>query len=316
VPVPEVSVIMNCYNGEQYLKEAIDSIYAQSYQDWEIIFWDNASTDGSPAIARGYDSRLRYFHGDTNVPLGAARKLAIAEAKGTWIGFLDTDDLWHAEKLSTQLRAVAGTDHVLCYGGVAEITPRGDVIREVIPLHTSGDMLEAQLLQFDINMVTPLLRREALERYQLSFDPVVTASEEYNLFIRLLAKGTGSAIPEVLGAWRISPGSLTDRQISKLHGERRYTLEQVQAENPGIADRHPAAFREAYARGDYYEARYLMSQGKRLAASRLLARNADVHLRYGMLAGAALIPGAWSAIHGNLLKRKLLPRLFGTARYK
>ncbi|MEN2712055.1 glycosyltransferase family 2 protein [Sphingomonas sp. NPDC092331] len=314
--MPEVSIVMNCYNGERYLKEAIDSIYAQDFQDWEIIFWDNASTDASGAIAQQYDSRLRYFRAEENVPLGAARKLAMQQARGTWVGFLDTDDLWLPNKLSTQLAALSGTEHVLCYAGVSEVTPDLRPIREVVPRYPSGDMFERQLLQFDINMVTPLLRRETLDRHGLGFDPSVTASEEYNLFIRLLAHGTACAVPQVLGVWRISPGSLTDRAIGRLHEERRYTLDQVQRENPGIADRHPAAFREAYARGDYYEARYRMSLGQRLASFRLLAGNAATDLRYGALALAALVPGLWGLIHGNYLKRKLLPRLLGVARYK
>lgn len=317
LPVPEVSVIMNCYNGERYLRAAIDSVLAQDFADWELVFWDNASTDASASIVQSYaDPRIRNLRGETNVPLGHARKLAVAEARGKWVGFLDTDDLWLPNKLSAQLEALAGRDDVLCYAGITEIEPDGTPIRELLPRYPSGDMLEAQLNQFDINMVTPLIRRAALIDHGISFDPSVTASEEYNLFIRLLAKGTACAVPLVLGAWRISPGSLTDRAIGRLHIERRYTLDQVQAENPGIAASHRDAFREAYARGDYYEARYKMSQGQRLTAFRLLARNAAVDLRYAGLAPATLIPGLWQAIHGNLLKRKLLPMVLGIARYK
>ncbi|HEY2399610.1 MAG TPA: glycosyltransferase family 2 protein, partial [Steroidobacteraceae bacterium] len=111
--MPEVTVIMNCYNGERYLREAIDSVFAQTFADWEIIFWDNASTDGSADIARSYtDPRMRYFRGERNVPLGEARKLALAQARGEWIGFLDTDDLWYPQKLARQIGALQGNDHV------------------------------------------------------------------------------------------------------------------------------------------------------------------------------------------------------------
>ena len=58
---PLVSIIMNCYNSERFLKEAIDSVYAQTYSNWEIIFWDNASTDDSATIANSYDERLKYY---------------------------------------------------------------------------------------------------------------------------------------------------------------------------------------------------------------------------------------------------------------
>ena len=58
---PLVSIIMNCFNGERYLREAIDSIYAQTYSNWEVIFWDNASIDSSYKIASSYDSKIKLF---------------------------------------------------------------------------------------------------------------------------------------------------------------------------------------------------------------------------------------------------------------
>lgn len=69
------------------MKEAIDSVYAQTYKDWEIVFWDDASTDRSPQIARSYDSRLRYFRCDKTVPLYTARNLALEQARGNTLHF-------------------------------------------------------------------------------------------------------------------------------------------------------------------------------------------------------------------------------------
>ena len=91
---PLVSIIMNCYNGEQYLKEAIDSIYAQTYNNWEVIFIDNCSTDNSAEIAKSYeDERIKYHKVRKNIPLYAARNIAINKCNGEYIGFLDCDDI-------------------------------------------------------------------------------------------------------------------------------------------------------------------------------------------------------------------------------
>lgn len=98
-----VSVIMNCLNGEKYLNEAIDSVYAQTYKDWEIIFWDNASTDSSAEIARSYDERLRYFKGEETIPLGAARNKALKNCRGEYVAVLDCDDVWFPAKLKKQM---------------------------------------------------------------------------------------------------------------------------------------------------------------------------------------------------------------------
>ena len=96
---PLVSVIMNCHNGERFLREAIDSVYAQTYSNWEIIFWDNVSTDDSSSIAQSYDNRLRYYLSEGFTSLGMARELAVQKSNGEYVAFLDCDDLWLPEKL-------------------------------------------------------------------------------------------------------------------------------------------------------------------------------------------------------------------------
>lgn len=309
--MPKVSVMMNCYNGERYLRQALESVTAQSFEDWEIIFWDNASADGTAAIARNYDPRLRYFRSQSTIPLGAARRQAMLQAQGEWVAFLDCDDYWLPHKLERQLKEVEGTSHVLCYAGIVEVNPDGSKIREVLPQCPTGWMLETQLTQFDINMVTPLLRRSALAEFCLSFDDNVTASEEYNLFVRLAARGSFASIAEVLGVWRISPGSLTDRSISKWGEERYYTLDQLKSENPGIEEKYPAAFREAYARGDYYRARYLMSVGQATMARQLMSKIVGDDPRYRLLWLASFWPVFWNFLHSSFLKRVALPKLAG-----
>ena len=102
--VPTVSVIMNCLNCEKYLREAIDSVFAQTYEDWEIIFWeDAASKDDSEEIARSYGSKLRYFRSDVSLPLYGSRNLAVQKARGKYIAILDCDDMWVPTKLEEQI---------------------------------------------------------------------------------------------------------------------------------------------------------------------------------------------------------------------
>ena len=100
---PLVSIIVNCYNGEKYLQDAINSIYAQSYQNWEIIFWDNNSNDNSAEIALSCDKKLRYYKSQSTTTLGKARAQAVSKAKGEYLAFLDCDDLWHTKKIEKQI---------------------------------------------------------------------------------------------------------------------------------------------------------------------------------------------------------------------
>lgn len=307
--MPQVTVVMNCHNGERDLHQAIDSVLAQTFQDWEIVFWDNASTDATADIAKSYGGRLRYFRSPELLTLGHARRAAVEQARGDWIAFLDCDDWWFANKLQVQMEAVARTPCVLCYAGVEEVSESGQTIRLDRPRPGTGDLFERLLLQFDINMVTPLLRREVLVRHGLNFEPEVTASEEYNLFMRVAAKGAVLALPDVLGVYRVSSGSLTNRQISRWSTERHFTLDQLERENPGIESRYPRAFREARARGDYYLARYLVSLGDIRQAREVMKRITRVDWRYRALLAALYLPGAWNAIHRGGFKRILATRL-------
>ena len=115
---PLVSILMNCYNGEEYLKEAIDSVINQSYSNWEIIFWDNKSNDHSREIFLKFDdSRLKYFHAEKFTNLSEARNLAIEKANGKLITFLDVDDVWDNNKLLNQYNfsyQLKGNQHEFC----------------------------------------------------------------------------------------------------------------------------------------------------------------------------------------------------------
>ena len=70
---------MNFFNGEHYLRDAIDSVINQTYKDWEVIFWDNGSTEKSSEIAKLFGNRIQYFYTPTTYPFGKARNLAIQE---------------------------------------------------------------------------------------------------------------------------------------------------------------------------------------------------------------------------------------------
>ena len=95
-----VSVIINCYNGEKFLEKAINSIYAQTFSDWEIIFFDNKSSDRSASIAKKFDRKLKYYCATKHISLGEARNEAILLCSGKWVCFLDVDDVFfHLEDI-------------------------------------------------------------------------------------------------------------------------------------------------------------------------------------------------------------------------
>src|SRR5262245_32159351 len=99
---PLISCILPVFNGERYLREALKSIFQQTYQPLEIIVTDDGSTDGTAAIVADYGEDIRYLR-QANAGAPAARNLGLRAARGEFIAFLDADDLWHREKLARQM---------------------------------------------------------------------------------------------------------------------------------------------------------------------------------------------------------------------
>ena len=100
-----VSIIMTCHNGELYLKKAMDSLFQQTYTEWELIFYDNYSNDTSCEIIKSYnDNRIKYFKSGKLLNLGNIRKFALEKCTGSFISFLDVDDYWAADKLEKQIK--------------------------------------------------------------------------------------------------------------------------------------------------------------------------------------------------------------------
>lgn len=299
---PKVSIIMNCYNGEKYLKEAIDSIYAQSFNDWEIIFWDNASTDSSASIAKSYCNKLRYFFYPENTTLGQARKLAMEKANAEWVAFLDVDDYWYENKLEEQLRGISGSDYILCYAGVREVDSEGKYIRDNIPKYESGIQVKQQLNQFNVNMVTALINKKKMDELGLTFNPEMQASEEYNLFIRMSLVGRFFTIPKALGVYRVSDKSLTNEKNYRWSQERFDTLNLIK-DNEYVIQECQSELKEAYSRGTYYLARYYMDINQKNKAIEQLITIRSNGFKYHLLYYVAFSRYLWNFFHSQKIKR-------------
>ncbi len=151
---PLISILMNCYNGEEYLQYAIDSIINQKYKNWELIFWDNQSTDRSAEIFLKYkDPRLKYYYSSTHTSLGDARILAAKKIKGDWIGILDTDDVWKPHKLTKQIDAINNSKVLkknigLVYSRAKLIDKNSKIIKELCHKdYLTTPMPEGRILQ-------------------------------------------------------------------------------------------------------------------------------------------------------------------------
>ena len=186
---PLVSVIMNCFNGEKYLREAIDSVIAQTYENWELIFWDNQSTDASAEIIKSYDdSRIRYFYAPDHTLLYEARNLAIKEAQGSLLAFLDVDDWWEPKKLEMQVPVFENEDVGLVCGNYEVFYEKSGWGRPSWKgSKPSGWILNELLVNYHIGLLTIMLRRSAYAELG-GFDPRYHVIGDFDLSLRLAEK--------------------------------------------------------------------------------------------------------------------------------
>ena len=123
-----VRIIMPSYNSEKYIKDSIESVLSQTYPYWELLIVDDCSTDKTVEIIKSFkDERIRFFQNAVNSGAAISRNWALREAKGKWIAFLDSDDIWLPTKLEEQLKfmvennyAFTYTDYRICNNGVWE----------------------------------------------------------------------------------------------------------------------------------------------------------------------------------------------------
>lgn len=123
-----VSIIMPSYNTEKYIADSIKSVQDQTYSNWELIIVDDCSTDGTDKVVESIqDQRIRYIKNETNSGAAFSRNRALREAKGRWIAFLDSDDLWKPEKLKKQIHFMEENGYAFSYTCYEEMDTFGEL---------------------------------------------------------------------------------------------------------------------------------------------------------------------------------------------
>jgi glycosyltransferase involved in cell wall biosynthesis len=224
--MPLVSIIMNVRNGAAFLREALDSVMAQTFADWELIIWDDCSTDDSARIIREYrDERIRYFLSPDDTPLGTARDRAIHQASGEWLAFLDQDDVWLPHKLEKQM-ALGEKDVAIIYGRTVLFDLQHGDLRDYDYAHEfealpEGDLF-VQLFQHAcfIAMSSAVLRRSAVAETG-GIPDTIQVVPDYYLYVAIARRYQARAVQEVVARYRIHTGSMSAsrRHRLRLHQE-------------------------------------------------------------------------------------------------
>jgi|TARA_B100000959_G_scaffold207587_1_gene217851 glycosyltransferase involved in cell wall biosynthesis len=186
---PLVSIVMNCYNGEKYLRFAIESVFSQTFENWEIIFWDNQSTDTSAEIFKSYnDGRFKYYYAKKHSVLYEARNYAIKKCNGELIAFLDVDDAWLSNKLKIQVALLQDQNIGLSCTNYSFINERNLNKLKIYAAYTSlpfGSVLNDIFKEYFVHISTLLVRKKAIDQLEYVFDPRFNIIGDLDFVIRL-----------------------------------------------------------------------------------------------------------------------------------
>jgi len=214
---------MNCYNGEKFLQEAIDSILAQTYNNWELIFWDNQSTDQSAEIFKSYtDRRLKYFYAPKHTLLYEARNYAAEKSSGHFIAFLDVDDYWGKNKLEKQMDVfLTDTNVAMVYSNYYfknEI--KNTKIIKYKKRLPEGKIVDRLLRKHIVGLLTMVINRKFIPENDNLFDSRLHNIGDFDIAIKVSADNKVACIQQPLATYRWHGGnesvSTKERQIKEL----------------------------------------------------------------------------------------------------
>lgn len=204
---PLVSVIMPAYNAELYIEEAIHSVLNQTVTDLELIVIDDYSTDGCHELAQEFaerDSRVTVLRNEVNSGVAVTRNRGIDLAKGEYIAFIDSDDVWHPEKLERQLTRMRESGSVISYCSYAIIDTEGEKVRAdyLVPEQVEWKEL---LKENCIQCSAMLIRGDVVRRIRFNTE---FYHEDYILGLDILGEGyIAAGCTEILLDWRYAPAS-------------------------------------------------------------------------------------------------------------
>jgi len=255
---PLVSVIMPTYNRESFLRLAIDSVLNQTYPFLELHIIDDGSKDGTRSLVGSYrDERIKYLYQE-NRGQSAARNNGIKNARGAFICFLDSDNLWKNDKLEKQTSLM--TLHPECnilYGENEIIDESGRVVGSGNPVPRYSDDVMLQLLQNNfITFNTAMIRRCCFQEMG-GFNENTRAGEDYELFLKFSTRYRFLYIPDILASYRIMDNRISSDYEKVFEANRRILTDFLDTYGKSL---QPATIRRVWSR-------YFTSRGRHKAAA-------------------------------------------------
>jgi glycosyltransferase involved in cell wall biosynthesis len=218
---PKVTVVIPAYNREKYIREAIDSILAQTFTDFELVVIDDGSTDHTREVVQTYhDPRIQLVCNEANLGIPKTRNRGIRLARGEYLAFLDSDDRAYPQRLAKQVAFLdSHPDHAAVGAWVDWMDEEGRSLRRVRRKPVLSDDIAAQrLFRQGIENSASMARTAVLREY--GYQEEYDLSEDFDLWSRIAAKYKLAALPAVLVRCRMHKGRTTREKAHRIKGRR------------------------------------------------------------------------------------------------
>jgi glycosyltransferase involved in cell wall biosynthesis len=233
-----VSVIIPACNARTTIREALESVRAQTYANLDIVVVDDGSLDGTLGAVEDLaeaDARVRLIRRERNGGIPTTRNIGIKESRGVYLSFLDADDLWHPDKIRLQVEKMrqSGPEVAVVYSWCTYMDADTRIIPGRVFTGTfEGDVFTHLLMGNFVNN-TWLVRRSCVEAVGGYREDLVTGNEDLQIYLDLAARFDFVVVPEFLTAYRLSPGSKS-HDVWNMRLGHRAILERARQEHPTL----------------------------------------------------------------------------------
>ena len=210
---PLVSVIVNCFNGEKYLRECLNSILKQTYHNWELIFWNNRSTDKSKEIFKEFeDKRFRYHLSATHTFLYEARDLAIKSSSGNFFTFCDVDDYWSKERLESLMPLFQNESTGIVYSNQWIVNERNNKNRKYTnKLLPKGDLSSSIISSPAVTILNTIVRKSEYLKMESGFNKQYKIIGDFDFFVRIARSCKFDCVQTPLVYYRLHENNFTKK---------------------------------------------------------------------------------------------------------
>lgn len=228
-----VSIIMPSYNTAKYISDSINSVLYQTYKNWELIIVDDCSTDNTDEAVKPFlsDNRIRYLKNEKNSGAAVSRNYALREAKGKWIAFLDSDDLWEKDKLEKQISFMEKNGYKFSYTDYIEI----DENSEPLGVTVTGPKVISKTKMFDycwMGCLTVMYDAEAVGLIQIED---IKKNNDYAMWLKVCKNADCFLLDEKLASYRKRKGSISNHGYLKLIKWHYKLYRNAEKRNPAVS---------------------------------------------------------------------------------